>query len=242
MEKFRVLIVDDEPLARKLLVEHAAKMPQLEVIGQCKTALEAQTFLLQGTTDILILDIEMPDLTGLEFLKTLNPRPASILTTAYAEYAVAAYDLEVVDYVLKPVVFERFFRAVTRAMGRQSRSLAEEGEVIDGGKGERQSLFVKTDQRLVQVNYDEIRYVEGLREYIRIHTVQDKLIVLQSLSRLMAALPAGRFARIHRSYIVNLDYIESISGNTVHLAGTELPISKGQKEAFLNLINRDGLF
>lgn len=247
MSTFKVLIVDDEPLARKLLHEHAIKIPQLEVVGQCKTALEAQVVLQNQRVDILLLDIQMPDLTGLEFLRTLRKRPATILTTAYAEYAVNAYDLEVVDYLLKPIVFERFFRAVSRAMGRNHQSetsapVLPRAASAPEPQPTRQSLFVKTDQRLVQVNYADIRYIEGLREYVRIHTTQDQLIVLQSLSRLMDALPKDQFARIHRSYIINLACIESIVGNTVYINGQELPISKGQKEGFLNLINRDGLF
>lgn len=245
MGEFKVLIVDDEALARKLLHEHASKLPQLEVVGLCKSALEAQAVLLQQEVDVIFLDIQMPDLTGLEFLRTLRNRPATILTTAYVEYAVDAYDLEVVDYLLKPIVFERFFRAVSRAMGQKVlpvKSLPPIPGHPPEPKQSRQSLFVKTDQKLVQVNYVDIKYIEGLREYVRIHTVQDQLIVLQSLSKLMAALPRERFARIHRSYIINLDFIDSISGNVVLLAGNELPISKGQKEAFYNLINRDGLF
>jgi len=246
MSTFKVLIVDDEPLARKLLNEHASKIPQLEVVGQCKTALEAQMVLQSQQVDILLLDIQMPDLTGLEFLRTLRNRPATILTTAYAEYAVNAYDLEVVDYLLKPIVFERFFRAVSRAMGRNAPPSEAATPYVSPIQAEsqpaRQSLFVKTDQRLVQVNYADIRYIEGLREYVRIHTRQDQLIVLQSLSRLMDALPTEQFARIHRSYIINLSHIDSIVGNTVYIGEAELPISKGQKEAFLNLINQDGLF
>lgn len=245
MSKYKVLIVDDEALARKLLVEHATKMPQLEVIGECKTALEAQTILLHQEVDILLLDIQMPDLTGLEFLRTLRHKPATILTTAYVEYAVDAYDLEVIDYLLKPIVFERFFRAVSRAMGRNPDHPLPKSPIHPPQNDlapARQSLFVKTDQRLVQVNYADIRYIEGLREYVRIHTSQDQLIILQSLSKLMDALPKEQFARIHRSYIINLAFIDSIVGNTVYMEGAELPISKGQKESFLNLINRDGLF
>ncbi|MEO0898954.1 MAG: LytTR family DNA-binding domain-containing protein [Bacteroidota bacterium] len=248
MSTFKVLIVDDEPLARKLLNEHASKLTQLEVVGLCKTALEAQAILFNQEVDIMLLDIQMPDLTGLEFLRTLTKRPATILTTAYAEYAIDAYDLEVVDYLLKPIVFERFFRAVSRAMARKSDLPApispnlSSSEIPQDSQASRQSLFVKTDQRLVQVNYTDIRYIEGLREYVRIHTSEDQLIVLQSLSRLMNALPKEKFARIHRSYIINLEYIDSIVGNTVYMGNIELPISKGQKESFLNMINKDGLF
>jgi DNA-binding LytR/AlgR family response regulator len=245
---FTLLIVDDEPLARKLLSEHAAKLPQLHVLGQCKTAIEAQTFLHQQSVDILMLDIQMPDLTGLDFLRTLQPRPTTILTTAYAEYAIESYELEVVDYLLKPIVFERFFQAVSRAMKRLGDDRQPQEQVAPltrprlSEAAHRQSLFIKTDQRLVQVNYADIRYIEGLREYVRIHTTQDQLIVLQSLSRLLDALPPNQFARIHRSYIVGLAHIDSIVGNTVSIGEVELPISKGQKEAFLAMINQDGLF
>ncbi|RMG74577.1 MAG: DNA-binding response regulator [Bacteroidetes bacterium] len=239
---FHVLIVDDEPLARKLLSEHATKLPQVEVVGLCATALEAQVVLRQQRVDILLLDIQMPDLTGLEFLRTLQPRPATILTTAYAEYAVDSYDLDVVDYLLKPIVFERFFRAMSRAMDRLGQASAPRDPISPPAVAAPQSLFLKTDQRLVQVPYESIRYIEGLREYVRVHTLHDQLIVLQALSRLMDALPPACFARIHRSYIVNLQHIESIVGNTVYLGEAALPISKGQKEAFLALINQKGLF
>ena len=240
---FNLLIVDDEPLARKLLSEHAAKLPELQVVGQCQTAIEAQRVLRAEQVDILLLDIQMPDLTGLEFLRTLQPRPATILTTAYAEYAVDAYDLEVVDYLLKPIVFERFFRAVNRAISQvQPRQSGQPSAPAPASEAPPTSLFFKTDQRLVQVPCADIRYIEGLREYVRIHTTHERLIVLQSLSRLLDALPQGQFARIHRSYIVGIAHIDSIIGNTVYLGDTELPISKGQKEAFLAMINREGLF
>jgi two-component system LytT family response regulator len=243
---FHILIVDDEALARKLLSEHAAKIPHLNVVGRCQTAIEAQAILRQQRVDIMLLDIQMPDLTGLEFLRTLQNRPATILTTAYTEYAVDGYELEVVDYLLKPIVFERFFRAINRAIDRlgmpqQVVSSPSYGEAAVEPEA-RQSLFVKTDQRLVQVNYADIRYIEGLREYVRIHTTQDQLIVLQALSRLLDVLPQAQFARIHRSYIVNIQHIDSIISNTVHIGEARLPISKGQKEHFLSKINRDGLF
>lgn len=243
---FNILIVDDEPLARKLLSEHAAKLPQLRVVGQCQTAIDAQSVLRQQAVDILLLDIQMPDLTGVEFLRTLSPRPLTIFTTAYTEYAVEGYDLDVVDYLLKPIVFERFFKAISRALNRlqpdQPQAVSSSASSLSQEPERPHSLFLKTDQRLVQVPYADIRYIEGLREYIRIHTVKEQLIVLQSLSRLLDALPTGQFARIHRSYIVSLAHIDSILGNTVYIGNAELPISKGQKEAFLAMINRDGLF
>lgn len=246
--KYRTLVVDDETLARKLLIDHIQKLPQLEIAGQCKTAIEAQTILREDTIDILLLDIQMPDLTGLEFLKMLDKKPATIFTTAYAEYAVEGYELDVVDYLLKPIVFERFFKAINRAMEKIGLSQLEQVPTQVAPPlpvqetTTRDSLFVKTDQRLVQVAYEDIRYIEGLREYIRIHTTTDKLIVLQSLSRLLEALPNQHFARIHRSYIVNITHIDSIVGNMAYLGNDALPISKGQKENFLSMINRDGLF
>ena len=240
---FNLLIVDDEPLARKLLSEHATKLPELQVVGQCQTAIEAQRVLREQRVDILLLDIQMPDLTGLEFLRTLQPRPATILTTAYAEYAVEGYDLEVVDYLLKPIVFERFFKAMSRALSQvQPDQPAQALAPTPTREAAPRSLFLKTDHRLVQVQCADIRYIEGLREYVRVHTTQEQLIVLQSLSRLLDALPLGQFARIHRSYIVGIAHIDSIIGNTVYLGDTELPISKGQREAFLAMINRQGLF
>ncbi|MEL6132013.1 MAG: LytTR family DNA-binding domain-containing protein [Bacteroidota bacterium] len=236
--KYRTLVVDDETLARKLLIDHIQKLPQLEIAGQCKTAIEAQTILREDTIDILLLDIQMPDLTGLEFLKMLDKKPATIFTTAYAEYAVEGYELDVVDYLLKPIVFERFFKAINRAMEKIGLSQLEQVPTQVAPPlpvqetTTRDSLFVKTDQRLVQVAYEDIRYIEGLREYIRIHTTTDKLIVLQSLSRLLEALPNQHFARIHRSYIVNITHIDSIVGNMAYLGNDALPISTRTKGKF----------
>ncbi|MEL6632264.1 MAG: response regulator transcription factor [Bacteroidota bacterium] len=242
--KYRTLIVDDEALARKLLAGHIHKIPQLEIAGQCKTAIEAQTVLREQQVDILLLDIHMPNLSGLDFLRSLSKRPATIFTTAFSEYAVEGYELDVVDYLLKPIVFERFFQAINRAMEKISPPLAPSIPSPDPSPSasKRDSLFVKTDQRLVQVAYEEIKYIEGLREYVRIHTTKDKLIILQSLSRLLEALPDAHFARIHRSYIVNITHIDSIVGNMVYIEDVALPISKGQKEHFISMINRDGLF
>ncbi|HMQ46137.1 MAG TPA: LytTR family DNA-binding domain-containing protein [Saprospiraceae bacterium] len=248
MEKYTAIIVDDEALARELLTAHIAKIPHLELVAECTTAIEAKFALQQHQPDLLFLDIQMPDLSGLELLRVLKKRPATILTTAYSEYALEGYELDVLDYLLKPIEFERFFKAVSKAV-----EWLYKGN-IDGGIKVSKVLnaagvvepaptyfFVKSDYKIVKVVFDEILFIEALQKYVRIHTAMERVVTLLSMSQLEAVLPKGQFHRIHRSYILNLEKIKSIEGNQVNVGQHQLPVSKGQRDSFLERVKERGL-
>lgn len=241
MKKYTCIIVDDETLARELLTVHIAKLPYLEILATCANAIEAKFALEKHQPDILFLDIQMPNLTGLELLRMLKRRPATILTTAYSEYALEGYELDVLDYLLKPIEFERFFKAVSKAVDWLDRGQTSVSSIpIPAPVIEPQDnyFFVKTDYKMVKVVFSDILFIEALQKYVRIHTPSVRLVTLMSMSQLEETLPTGQFVRIHRSYIVNLDKIDSIEGNIVHIGKQQLPLSKGQREAFLEWVKR----
>ena len=233
------LIVDDEPLARNLLKEYVQKVSYLNLIGTCSDALEAADALRNNTVDLLFLDIQMPDLTGIALLKSLQRKPMVILTTAYSEYALESYDLDVVDYLLKPVTLERFLRAVDKAaertvpeQGSQQKAVTEKASPY---------IFVKDGTKLVKVGLEDIRYIEGLKDYVTIHTKERKIISLQRLKALEEQLPADRFIRIHNSYIIAVHAIDVIHKNEVQIGGVMLPVSDTYKKGFREFIERSHL-
>ena len=238
----KCLVVDDEKLARELIAEYIQKVPDLELVESCPTAISAQSVLRKEAIDLLFLDIQMPNLSGIDFLKTLKNPPLVILTTAYSEYALEAFEYEVTDYLLKPIVFERFFQGVQKVFNRLEKNAPVQPVLnTQNSTPKNDFIFIKADGLIHKIAFADILYIESLREYIRIHTKEKRLVFRQSLSELLLKLPENQFFRIHRSYIINPLQIESIEGNMVHLAGQKLPISKRRKEAFLEYINRQGL-
>lgn len=232
----KTLIVDDEALARKLLTDYVSKVPELELVGVCEDAIEASAFLKQHQVDLLLLDIEMPGLTGVELLKSLQEQPITIFTTAYEQYALKGYELQVIDYLLKPFPFDRFFGAINKALdyfNLQSKP-SQPAEKKD-------YFFIKADYKIQKIYYSEMLYVEGMREYVRIHTTSRRITVRQSMNRLEESLP-DNFIRIHRSHIINLDKLDSISPHGVTVAGQELPVSKSYRDALQARIEGDQLF
>jgi DNA-binding LytR/AlgR family response regulator len=242
MNKFSCIIVDDETLARELLVDHCQKIPDLEIKALCSNAIAAKTALEQFTPDILFLDIQMPDLSGFELLRILKKQPATIITTAFSEYAIEGYELDVLDYLLKPIEFDRFFKAVSKAIewlkrGNETQLTDTNLALINSSlEVKENSFFVKSDYKTVKVVYDEILYIEALQKYVRIHTVHQRIVTMMSMSSLEELLPKAGFLRIHRSYIANLKKIDSIEGNTIHIGKYQLPVSKGQKEDLLKWV------
>ncbi|MEZ4827871.1 MAG: LytTR family DNA-binding domain-containing protein [Bacteroidia bacterium] len=228
------LIVDDEHLARKLLAAYISKIPGLTLAGECENALDATAFLREEKIDLMFLDIQMPDLTGVELLRSLHYKPQVILVTAYAAYALEGYELNVTDYLLKPVSFERFVQAVNKA-SEQHRLRSQPETEIRAEQG-KDYFFVKVDYKLVKIRYDEILFVEGMREYVNIQTPRKRHIVYQSMKNMEALLPEGKFARVHKSYIVALDKIQSTYGNVVEIGEKEVPIGKSYKDDFLRKI------
>jgi DNA-binding LytR/AlgR family response regulator len=235
---YKCLIVDDEYMARLLLENYAQKLPNLEIVALCENAIEALEYLRREQIDLLFLDIQMPQLSGLELVSTLRQKPAIIFTTAYSEHAVEGFRLDAIDYLLKPFSFERFVQAVNKAINYisfQEQEKTTQKSDIQLFK-ETNHFFVKADGRLVKIKFDDIIYIEGLKEYVSIYTATDRIITLQSLKNLEEILPATQFIRIHKSYIAATDKIQSIVGNQVEIHKKMIPIGLTYKDALLQKI------
>jgi DNA-binding LytR/AlgR family response regulator len=229
--KINCLIVDDEQLARNLLERYVSKIPNLKLAGSCKSPLEAIDYLQKEIIDLMFLDIQMPDLKGTEFLQTLKHKPVVIFTTAYQEYALEGYRLDVIDYMLKPISFERFLQGVNKAV--EQIKLLKSSENADDPFSEQNSLkqyiHLKAEHKVHKIKIDEIKYIEGLKEYVSFYMEDKKIIVLESLKKLEESLPSDMFMRIHKSYIVNTEKISLLYGNQVKIGEIYIPIGKSYK-------------
>lgn len=225
----RCLIVDDEPLARHLLTDYVGKVSFLALHAACTSPLAALDILRTTPIDLLLLDVHMPELTGLELLRTLPRPPLVILTTAHSQYALQGYEVDAVDYLLKPITFERFLRAAHKAYDRQPTLAAPPLPLPAAEPG---FLFLKDGARQHKVFWGDLLFVEGLRDYVAVHTPSQKIISLLRLKALVEQLPADRFVRIHHSYIVGVAGIEAIDKNKVQVGGRWLPISESYRRAF----------
>ena len=227
--KFNVLIVDDEFLARKLLSEYVSKVDFLQLIDTCSDATKAMEVINEEHIDILLLDIQMPDISGMEMLKLMNNKPAVILTTAYSEYAVDAFALGVVDYLLKPFDYARFLQAVNKAVNTISTDTQSDA-VND-------YLMVKADYKLYKVNFDDLLFIEGQHEYVTFHTKTKRITALYSLKNLEDTLPKDRFVRTHKSFIVSIKNIEDIDKLNVTVAGNKIPVGASYREALIERLS-----
>lgn len=244
---YNVLIVDDEQLARTLLEEYVSKVPSLHLLASCSNAMEAQQHIRQQSVDILLSDIEMPDISGVEFVKSLSYKPSIIFTTAYSQYAIDGYDLGVVDYLLKPIAFPRFFNAIDKAIARiqllennavaEAQPAAQSNPVAESLRYERNYLMVKADRRFYKINFSDLIYVEGQQEYVTFHTVQRNITAYYALKNLVSDLPADQFVRIHKSYIVSVKYIQFVDTNTLTIANEELPVGPTYRDALWHSLN-----
>jgi DNA-binding LytR/AlgR family response regulator len=231
----RCLAIDDEPLALQQLVAYIHKVPFLELAAQCQSALEARSFLEHDTVDAIFCDINMPDLNGMEFVKSLTVPPLVVFTTAYSEYAVEGFKVNAVDYLLKPFGLQDFQRAAMRVKERLSERGTERERVEEGDD----TIFLKTDYRIVKVKLSDIRYIEGMSEYLKVWVDNEPkpIITLLSMKKMEERLP-DCFMRIHRSYIIHLDKIQEVNKNRVVMdADTYLPIGDLYKEAFQNYLD-----
>ncbi len=228
------LIVDDEPIARDIVVAYCHHLPVLQVLASCGNALEARQVLQQQSVDILFLDIHMPVLDGIGFLKTLKNRPQVIFTTAYQEYAVAAFDLAACDYLVKPFSLERFMMAVDKAL--EGLQLPPRAAIEEKADVSAEHFFLKADGKIFNLHYKDILFAEAQGNYTRVVTGHSSLLPMMSFSAMEAMLPAGLFVRVHRSFIINTSKITHIEGNTVFLGRVELPVGTHYKEAFLKSI------
>jgi DNA-binding LytR/AlgR family response regulator len=221
----RCIIVDDEPLARELLVSYIDQLPNVTCIAVCQGAIQAFTVLHEQQVDLMFLDIQMPGITGLNFLKSIKNTPKVIFTTAYMEHAVEAFELEAVDYLLKPITLERFIKAVQKASPKKE----EQSEALAKGN-ENNYIFLKVDKRLVKIDHHDIIYAEGLGDYIKVYTPTQTYTTYLTMTKLEALLPAHNFVRIHRSYIINLAHIQYLEGNFVRINNIDLPIGLTYKD------------
>ena len=236
----RCIAIDDEALALDLVEDNIRKVPWLEFVKGCRSAVEATELLGREKIDLIFLDIQMPDFTGIQFLKSLQSSPMVIFTTAYEKYALEGFELDVIDYLLKPYSFDRFMKAVTRA--KEYHDLKERAGKAETSPGMAPSagyIFVKADYKLVKVDFTEILYIEGLKDYIRICTGGKPVMTLMSLKSIGEKLPAGEFVRVHRSFIVALKKIRFIQRNIIHIGDREIPVSDLYKEHFFNRISQD---
>jgi len=229
----KCMIVDDEPLAQKGLKEYVADTPVLELVAVCDNATQAYSYIGNKAADLVFLDIEMPGITGIELIKSLACKPAIIFTTAYPQYALQGYELDVVDYLVKPISYERFLKAVNKAAD------FIQAKTPTGIATEQGYFFVKVNYALEKILYDDILYIEALQNYIAIHLTERKIVSYMTITNMMKQLPPSLFMRIHKSYIVALRKIDSVSGNKVIIKSETLPVSRSVKEAlFLAIGNK----
>lgn len=243
--KYNVLIVDDEFLARKLLAGYVEKMEEMQVVGSCANAFEAFAKIKETKVDILLLDIHMPELSGMEFAKTCSDIPAIIFTTAYSEYAIDSYEINATDYLLKPIALPRFMQAMEKAIERvqlrrnnnaysnekNSMPIATDEKAADSLPND--FIVVKADYKLYKINYEDLLYIEGQHEYVSFYTTGKRITALYSLKSLEETLPSDRFIRVHKSYIVSLKNIQEIEPMSVNVAGRKIPIGGSYKEALI---------
>jgi DNA-binding LytR/AlgR family response regulator len=234
--EIRALIIDDEPLAQKVIEQYAQRLPDLKIVGTCNDAICAHKAIQEQTIDLLFLDINMPKLSGISFLKNLKNAPLVIFTTAYSEYALEGFELNAIDYLKKPFSFERFCKAYYRA--EELLLLKQNSAGNDANINQSEFLFIKSNKKSVKVKFTDILYIEGLGDYIKIHLQSSKLVTNLSMKKIISLLPANQFYRIHKSFIISVDKIESLEGNMVTINQTKLPIGNSYRQDFIGFVNK----
>ena len=230
--KLKCIITDDEPIARKGLQSYVERIDFLELVGVCEDAIQLNNQLKSQQADLLFLDIEMPYMTGIELLNSLSNPPKVIITSAYAEYAIKGYDLEVSDYLLKPISFDRFLKAVNKVYDQL---ISSQTPVVQD------YLFVKTSLKLEKIRFNDMRFIEGVENYVAIYTSEGKIITHTTLRTILQKLPPARFVQVHKSYLVNIDKIDSIEGNLLGIGKNKIPLSRTYKETALEIILKNKL-
>ncbi len=225
----RVLIVDDEPVARAGMLEYVKEAPFLHVVGQCSHAAEAAEVLTREPVDLLLLDIQMPRLSGVEWLKTLSQPPMVIFTTAYGEYALEGYALDVIDYLVKPIPFARFLKAVQKAYDYHQLKANPDAQSPE-------FIFVKSNGKFERVYFRDLLYVEAMQNYVVLHLPGQKLMVYMTLSGIESALPAKDFLKVHKSFIVAMAHVQAIENNEILIRGARIPISRALREEVVHRI------
>lgn len=236
MKKISCAVIDDEPIARDILVDFIAQDERLCLQGNYKNAKEALKGIMTQPVELVFLDINMPGLTGFQFLRSMTNPPAVIFTTAYREHAMEGFDANAIDYLLKPIAIERFLLAVNKAWKFLRAATPAAGEEVAETKENDDFFFVKADGGLIKLFFDDILFIEALKEYVKIVTKERFVITYHTISGLEEKLPPGKFYRIHRSYIVRINAITAIEGFTVKIEKFELPVSRNERDAFVALV------
>lgn len=246
--RLKCIAVDDEPLALDIIADYVAKVPFLELVKRTESAIEAMQLVQEGNIDLVFLDIQMPELTGIQFLKIAGNKASYILTTAYSQYALESYDLNVSDYLLKPIAFDRFYKAVEKVRNQHQKQEAatvappvSEPAVAPATAQIQDFIFVKTEHKIQKIELDDILYIEGLKDYISIFTKTERVITLQNMKKMEETLPKGSFIRVHKSYIIAVDKIESIERSRIAIAGKTIPVGDTYRDAFFKLIDSRNL-
>lgn len=251
MTKLKCIAVDDEPLALDIIEDYVSKVPFLELVKRTENAIEALQMVQEGGIDLVFLDIQMPELTGIQFLKIANGKADYILTTAYSQYALESYDLNVSDYLLKPIAFDRFYKAVEKVHNRSKiqqapvdiplQPLFTAAPVKPAATPVQDFIFVKTEHKIQKIELDDILYIEGLKDYISIFTKNERVITLQNMKKMEETLPRDQFIRVHKSYIIALDKIESIERSRISICGKIIPIGDTYRDEFFKHIDNKNI-
>jgi two-component system LytT family response regulator len=241
----RCLVVDDEPLALHIVEDYIAKVPFMELVKSTTSPIEALTLVQNGGIDLVFLDVQMPELTGIQFLRIANGKAKVILTTAYPQYALEGYDLDAVDYLLKPIAFDRFFKAAQKVQATLQPAAKpaekEEPQVTQQQDFMNDFIFVKTEHKIQKVYLHDILFIEGLKDYISIFTPAERIITLQNMKKVEDALPEPHFIRVHRSYIVALNKIDSIERSRICIGDKIIPIGDTYRDEFFRVIEEKNI-
>lgn len=229
----KCIIVDDEPLAIEILESYVARVEELELTGTFRNAIAAFTFVQQNPVDLIFLDIEMPKLSGIDFLKTLKHHPKVIITTAYRDYAIEGFELEVVDYLLKPIPFERFLKSVGKVL-----SSRPESTQVPTAVAQDSFIYFKVDKKMVKTKIADILYIESIKDYVKVRTADKEIITQQKISYLDESLPRAHFLRIHRSFIVNTDHIDAYTATDVEIDKFKVPIGRNYKNDVIKALSK----
>ena len=230
----KCIIVEDEILAQQVIQSHLQKVNGFELLAVCNNALEATEILNRQEVDLIFLDIQMPGMSGLNFLRSLQNPPLVVITTAYAEYALESYEFNVIDYLLKPISFERFLKTINKIVdGRLFTQLAKDSDSLPADH-----IFIKSNSKFFKVNFSEIIYIEGMKDYLKIHTAEYNLVIHQTMNEMERLLLTKPFIRVHKSYIIAIAHIRSIYGNSIEVGRATIPIGNSYRDNVMNLIGR----
>ncbi|HAS46267.1 MAG TPA: DNA-binding response regulator [Microscillaceae bacterium] len=230
----KCLIVDDEPLAIKILEQYIADLDNLELVASCRSATKALTYLEKETIDVIFLDIQMPQITGMAMAKSLQSPPKIVFTTAYRDFAVESYEVNAIDYLVKPISFERFFQAIQKLKTSSTPSPSNESNLSISPE----TLLIKADKKQFVIKLIDIQYIESIKDYVIVHTPHQDLVSYQTMQQVIDALPITDFLRIHRSFIINLNHLKAFNHSNVFVAENEIPIGRTYKEEVYQKLNQ----